>query len=174
MPLLVLWGHGVHEQSSGVFEVPKNTEIHFFVPDGEGLGNYAARVMASNLRTVFASDADNRAGISDEIVAKAVHSRDGANVARTVFRYKDVVKNYTLESMVDLPLGKTDEESVRQVCSANPSVCMSPGIGVGNGSVRTGAARSHLHYVVCKYLRRATEEDPLIIHWAACRDVSEE
>lgn len=174
MPLLVLWGHGVHERESGYFEIPKNTEIHFFVPDGEGLGNYAARVMSAKLREVFSNDADNRDGISDAILSKAKATRDGGNVKRSIFTYKDVVKNYTLESMVDLPLGETDEESVRQACSAKPEVCMSPGIGVGKGSVRTGAARSHLHYVVCKYLRTAMDSDPLVIHWAACRDVSEE
>jgi hypothetical protein len=173
MPLLVLWGHGVHEVGSGSFEVPKNVEIHFFVPDGEGLGNGAARIMASSLRGGLIEDQGDRSGISDDIVAKAKKARDGGNVKREVFTQKDIVKDYTLESMVDLPLGDTDEESVRQVCSANPSVCMSPGIGVGKGSFKTGAARSHLHYVVCKYLRGAKDNDPLVIHWAACRDVSE-
>lgn len=173
MPLLVLWGHGVHEKDSGVFEVPKNTEIHFFVPDGEGLGSSAARAMAFRLREAFAENAENRDGISDAILNKAKLCFDGGNVGRTTVKYKDTVKNYTLESMVDLPMGKSDEESVREVCNAKPSVCMSPGIGVGEGSFKTGAARSHLHYVVCKYLGMATESDPLIIHWAACRDVSE-
>jgi hypothetical protein len=173
MPLLVLWGHGVNEDGNGSFEVPENVEIHFFVPDGEGLGNGAARIMASSLRGGLIEDGNSRSGISDEIIAKAKKAFDGINVKRTVFTYQYIVKDYTLESMVDLPLGGADEESVREVCSANPSVCMSPGIGVGKGSVKTGAARSHLKYVVHKYLRNASAKDPLIINWAACRDVSE-
>jgi hypothetical protein len=170
MPLIVLWGHGIHEAWCGYFDVPRNVEIHFFVPDGRGLGSGPARVMARELTSSLVEDPEGTTGISTEIMDKARKLEGGDILGVEVFRHGDRVKNYTLESMVGLPFGDRDEKSVRSACQAHPSICMSPGIGVTGPE--SGEARSHLHYVVCKYLHKAKKDDPLVIHWAACREDS--
>ncbi|WDM67515.1 MULTISPECIES: putative adhesin [Xanthomonas] len=167
MPLIVLWGHGLHESEWGYFQVPPHVEIHFFVRDGVGLTNSPAIFLAKKM-----VDGGPGSRITQNMLDDAKEmDLDGAeDLFLEVIRYPQIVKNYTLESMVDLPMSKRQERSVEDVCRSRLGECLSPGIGVGTSSVRTGAARSHLQYAVHRHLHRANAADPLVVQWAACRE----
>ena len=146
MPLLMLWGHGSFRTNFGYFKVPQHVEIHFFVPDNTNLDDEAIR---------YFEYGDLRQGVTDQLVLGAKEAQQ--SVGRIVKVYKDLVKNYKLESILGDFLAPTAKNALK-----NDNV-WTPGKETGNGN-----ELKHLHDIVTESAHLGSVADPMIIQWCAC------